>query len=334
MNDQNYFILHANCIPVKGATRSVICDLQQGEIHFIPNDLYDLLKQYSGVDIVEIKKKFNHKFDPVIDEYFDFLIQRKLGFWGYVHELELFPPMSMHWDEPSIINNAIIDFNKSSKHDFGSIVKQLEDLGCKHIQIRLFYSPSSGELSDLISCTEGSIIRSLEIICKYSGQVDYDSFFEASGRVSRMILYSSPEEKDDNRIIQTLQEITDHNHCGFVSPYYFSVNIQHFTESIAHNTCLNRKIGIDVEGHIKNCPSMQTSFGKFPGTSLLEAINEENFQKNWSLNKDQVDSCKVCEFRYICTDCRAFLNTDDSREKPKKCNYNPYKGIWEEPTFL
>jgi len=39
----------------------------------------------------------------------------------------------------------------------------------------------------------------------------------------------------------------------------------------------------------------------------------------------------VCEFRYICTDCRAFLvDPRDSRSKPLKCGYNPESGLWKE----
>lgn len=39
----------------------------------------------------------------------------------------------------------------------------------------------------------------------------------------------------------------------------------------------------------------------------------------------------MCEFRYICTDCRAFLvDPRDSRSKPLKCGYNPESGLWKE----
>ena len=66
--------LFANCIPVKGINRSVICDLQKGEVKVIPNDLYDILEKYESHTVDEIKKEYENKYDKVIDEYIDFLL--------------------------------------------------------------------------------------------------------------------------------------------------------------------------------------------------------------------------------------------------------------------
>ena len=56
-----------------------------------------------------------------------------------------------------------------------------------------------------------------------------------------------------------------------------------------------------------------------------------DFKKYWFINKDQIAVCKDCEFRYICTDCRAYIeNPEDMYSKPLKCAYNPYTSEWEE----
>ncbi len=40
---------------------------------------------------------------------------------------------------------------------------------------------------------------------------------------------------------------------------------------------------------------------------------------------------KFGEFRYICTDCRAYTeNPEDIYSKPLKCGYNSYTNKWEE----
>lgn len=50
----------------------------------------------------------------------------------------------------------------------------------------------------------------------------------------------------------------------------------------------------------------------------------------FSIN-DQIHICKDCEFRHICTDCRAYIeDPDDIYSKPLKCGYNPYTGEWAE----
>ena len=104
-----------------------------------------------------------------------------------------------------------------------------------------------------------------------------------------------------------------------------------FSESLQYNNCLNKKIGIDINGEIKNCPSMEKSYGNISNTSLLDVINNNEFKALWSINKDKINICKDCEFRYVCTDCRAFISDpDDIYSKPLKCGYNPYTNIWED----
>ncbi len=49
----------------------------------------------------------------------------------------------------------------------------------------------------------------------------------------------------------------------------------------------------------------------------------------WRIKKDMIDVCKICEFRYICPDCRVFITDDtDILSKPKKCNYDPITAVW------
>jgi radical SAM protein with 4Fe4S-binding SPASM domain len=52
---------------------------------------------------------------------------------------------------------------------------------------------------------------------------------------------------------------------------------------------------------------------------MLEAVEKKRFKNLWHINKDQIKVCKGCEFRYICTDCRAYVeDIDDKYSKPKK----------------
>ena len=128
-----------------------------------------------------------------------------------------------------------------------------------------------------------------------------------------------------------MDKITSSNHCGMISTDYFTINIKTFTEAQQHNTCLNRKISIDTEGYIRNCPSMKEHYGNIKDTTLQEALVHPDFKKYWFVNKDQISVCKDCEFRYICTDCRAYIeNPEDMYSKPLKCGYNPYTCEWEE----
>jgi SPASM domain peptide maturase of grasp-with-spasm system len=119
------------------------------------------------------------------------------------------------------------------------------------------------------------------------------------------------------------------SNCGSIHPTYFNNNIQFFTESQHHNTCLNRKICIDAEGNIKNCPAMSQSYGNIKYTPIAEIIGKQGFKDCWYICKDKIDVCKDCEFRHICTDCRAFIKDPKNiLSQPAKCGYNPYIAKW------
>ena len=76
---------------------------------------------------------------------------------------------------------------------------------------------------------------------------------------------------------------------------------------------------------------MSQSFGNIKDTTLAEALEKPDFKKYWNINKDKIHVCKDCEFRYICTDCRAYVeDPEDILSKPLKCGYNPYTGEWSE----
>ena len=47
------------------------------------------------------------------------------------------------------------------------------------------------------------------------------------------------------------------------------------------------------------------------------------------MNKDKIEECKECEFRYCCFDCRPDSNGKEINEKPWYCTYYPKEGRWE-----
>ena len=131
--------------------------------------------------------------------------------------------------------------------------------------------------------------------------------------------------------ISFLTENFSLSNCGIIDKKYFVNNLPFFTEAQHHNTCLNRKICIDENGDIKNCPAMKQSYGNIRTTTLKEAIEKPGFKDCWTISKDQIDVCKDCEFRYMCTDCRAFIKDPaNPYSQPAKCTYNPYICLWEE----
>jgi SPASM domain peptide maturase of grasp-with-spasm system len=339
MTQTQPFQLFANCFPVKGASRSTICDVQRHDFQFIPNSLYDILIAYESKTIEEIKAIFDNQYDEIIEEYFEMLNEKEFIF--FTNTPELFPKMSMQWDEPVHITNAIIDINEKSKIDFLNVFQQFEKLGCKYIQIRVFTPKMFDFIQNIIQQAEDLRVISVEFILPFPQNFDFEKWKKLVfdfPRISNIIFHQAKENKTlfesptgMGNIVKTMNNISSETHCGQISHHYFSLHLKTFTESQHHNTCLNRKISIDQNGNIKNCPSMTESYGNIKDTSLQEALNHPDFKKYWNITKDQINICKDCEFRHICTDCRAYLeNPDDIYSKPLKCGYNPYTCEWED----
>ena len=340
MMNKEVFKLIQNCIPVRGINQSLICDLHRKTYHTIPNDLYTILTNHEGKTIQEIKDSYNHEYDTIIDEYFEFLLEKEYIF--YTNTPDLFPEMNMQFHYPFEISNAIIDRNNQSKYDFYNAIDQLALLKCKFLEIRFFDTVSISEIEKLFTYLNNSksIIVSVGILLPFSISFEehQNKLLTKFARLSYLILHGAEQGKvissaPDNKghIIHTKDKITSEKCCGVINTSYFASNIRSFTESLQHNSCLNKKIAIDANGNIKNCPSMAQSFGNIKDTTLEEALYHKDFKKYWNISKDQITICKACEFRYICTDCRAYLtNPKDDYSKPLKCGYDPYTNVWEE----
>lgn len=335
--ETRYFKLYANCLLVKGASKSSICDLQRHTIHLIPNDLYELLSIYQHKSIAQIKKIYGKENSQAIDKYFEFLDKNELVFFCNKEDLVSFPSMDITYYEPSIITNAILDFNSETNYDYKSVFVQLSELGCKAIQMRFFEKIAASALPSILEALKGLRINCVELYIKFDNELEdgfFSSLIQDHLRITQLIIHSAPLNKVQPHhlldIYYTTEEIQDNTHCGVISSAHFSINIKTFTEAQQHNSCLNRKISIDVNGDIKNCPSSPQSFGNIAEVSLQNALLHKNFKDLWLINKDQIEVCKDCEFRYICTDCRAFItNPEDKYSKPSKCSYNPYTAEWE-----
>ncbi len=326
------------CHFVKGVNRAIICDLQRGQYIFVPLALVELFTQFDKYSVEEIKKNFPVSDHEYIDEYLDFLVKEEFIF--FTNTPDLFPRISTEWDEPYVISNMIVDIDKID-HPWDKIMETITSLGCRHLQIRCFSVKKIEYLVKILYVFFESRIASIELIVKWDGMLgekDIIELFESSQRLFTLIIHSCKDNavlessrKKYGNIQLTKQVIDSSSHCGIISQDLFSINNGTYFESVNYNSCLNRKISIDVNGDLKNCPSMMQSFGNINEVSIQEALGKQDFKKYWHIKKDDIEVCKKCEFKYICTDCRAYIeNPKDIYSKPLKCGYNPQTCEWEE----
>ncbi|WP_010178897.1 grasp-with-spasm system SPASM domain peptide maturase [Aquimarina agarilytica] len=338
--DQFNFKIFESCKPVKGAKRAIICDLERKTALLINEDLYTILTKNKNNTIAQIKSQYGHKNNKVIDDYFNYLIKHEVIFLCTVDELELFPEIQTHWNTPSVITNAIIDVDSESNHNFNSIFQELNDLGCKDVLLRFFDNTTLVYLTRILEKLNKSSIENIELILKYSGEFDNNlNFTELKNkfqRIASITIYDSPINNVSPNLNSTIElkfitnSLDSDTHCGFISPNHFRFENSFFFESLNFNNCLNRKISIDKKGNLKNCPSMKDHYGNIATKTISEVIENKKFTHLWTIKKDAINKCKDCEFRYICSDCRAFTEDNSMYSKPLHCNYNPYEAAWEE----
>jgi radical SAM protein with 4Fe4S-binding SPASM domain len=95
------------------------------------------------------------------------------------------------------------------------------------------------------------------------------------------------------------------------------------------NPCLGHQIAIDTGREIKPCLWWPSDLGNIHDTGKIkDMIISGKFDKYWEMNKDRIEVCSECEYRYNCMDCRIHSHSlnDNFSLKPSFCNYDPYTG--------
>jgi SPASM domain peptide maturase of grasp-with-spasm system len=322
---------------INGYNKSVICDFDRNKIKIVQNSLYDFCKDNSGQTIKEIKLKYSVNQHLLLFEYLDFLTNNEFAYIGSLHDMMHFSPINLEWDYHSQITNMVIEHSVFNYGQLNSIINQINMFEVEAFEyICLGDFINLEDLENIIRTLQQSdSLRCLKLQIKYNSLYTTErmsDFLKRNLFLQTLVIFSSPFSyiEENKNSLHFIQQTINIKFCGNIHPNYFSLNLPLFTESQAHNTCLNRKLCIDAEGNIKNCPAMERSFGNIKDTTLQEAIEKPGFKDLWFVHKDQIDVCKDCEFRHLCMDCRCFIKDPENiYSQPAKCTYNPYICKWQ-----
>lgn len=336
---------NTNITFVQGFTKGLLIDSYRNHIEFIPNSLVEFINNYEFRSVSNLSLTDYNK--EVVNEYLEFLISNEYCFL-FKSEKDAISFKTNHviYDSPHVITNCIFQIGAyTPKDSIVNIISELVSMECWFIEF-------------LIDCTYDKFLSIVTLLIEHKFNcafIHYNAGISSNSSLFNLIeslkklpldtcktkslnlnIYGS--ELSSSRIQMANFKINIHQNifpqninCGAIKKEYFSIHIENLRESIHKNSCLNRKISIDYDGNIKNCPSMPESYGNIRNTTLAEAIEKPGFKKYWDINKDKIHVCKDCEFRYICTDCRAYVeDPEDIYSKPLKCGYNPYTGEWSE----
>ena len=329
---KNYFNLFASCIPVKGASASVIMDLQRESWISIPNVLFEVLEK-TRLPINELKKIYKGKYDEGIDHYFNFLSDHELGF--FTDRPELFPKLNSEFRSPYPVLSSVINLNPNSTYDLKDVLSQLISLGTQTLQIRIHKGYDFDYLFDCLLLFQESRTRIVELFPSYSEELkkvlekrsfdDLRIFVYVFSKNKKLGLKLSKEKKlRVSRVNKSLEAYPSE----IISQDVFAVNTKFYLEAINFNVGLYRKVVIDYNGEIKNYTDHQISFVNVKQDAIADVIEKEEFKRKGNITNDKIEKCKDCQFRYMCLSNSDLNISDHITYKTKSCSYDPYKDYW------
>jgi SPASM domain peptide maturase of grasp-with-spasm system len=343
---EKYVLLFTDCVPVEGHTASAIYDLARGLISTFPSEYFPLLQMFRTHRLGELLATFPEEDRANLHDFFGFLLGNE--YVTFVDELAPFPEIPSAWDAPCSIENAIIDVN-TQRHDYRKIVSELDALGCVHLQVRSYSSAFNvPDLIDLARLCRGTSIQTLQAVIPHDpahSDDDYVSVVTSNRILIGLAVHSASQDRRIRvdygaqgasarvaamEIEMTTKKLESELDCGSITKMQLlRPSTTTFNELHHFNGCLNRKISIDESGQVRNCPAMGRSFGHHQTVTLSDIVAAPSFQSAWRARKDEIKVCQDCQFRYACTDCRAFLEDPGSEDsKPLKCGYDPYTDSW------
>lgn len=341
------FILSSSCKVVKGAKRSVLVDYQRTDVRIISNDYANLIEMLNRRVISSVKDKINVKSHEQFEKFLFFLISNEFGFIS--EDINSYPEISDEvFDNHINLFDSIIEVHpdRYNDSDFIKIIEKIDNLQCYSVQLRLLSRASLDllkELSDIIKKTNISYLE-IHVLGKIKNQKFYRSLIIDNPRLTELFIYGSENNKTVEVInkregyyqislgnINYRSSLLNDSICGainFQNLNFGELKIYNMLKN--HNGCLYKKLTIDSYGYIKNCPSIKSNFGHHSEIDLKKVIINKKFGFLGTIKKDEIEVCKDCEFRYSCTDCRAFTSDPDNiYSKPLKCGYDPYTNKWE-----
>lgn len=333
----NYFNLHSNCIPVLGAKNALICDLFRERYIRVPRDI---AFSFHNNKSILLDENLAHDSD-----FRELLILLEQDDWGHFTKIpEQFPRLNLNYEYNGKISNCIIDIENKIDYSLETIAKELDLLDCHAVQLRFYKAFELSYVNEILNYFQDTSVRYLEVLLQFDEvffseeelkkilvhQIRLKNIYVFSAHKDEIVTLTKTDSGHKWRIAYSSNHFKSEEACGKISEDRFTINLINFTEAKNFNSCLNCKIAIDKEGNIKNCPSLKKTFGNVKNTSLLKVTEKETFSNFFSIKKDDIDICKDCEYRYICTDCRAYTNSEEHHySKPAKCSYNPYNGTWD-----
>lgn len=107
----------------------------------------------------------------------------------------------------------------------------------------------------------------------------------------------------------------------------YKINKELIRKCLNGHNCFARRAYFSVDLDVYPCVmERRLVHGNISKTDLSTILKNEILK----FNKDVINECKECEFRYCCFDCRPDSNGKNIYDKPWYCTYLPLQGKWND----
>ncbi|MDX9694379.1 MAG: hypothetical protein RBT49_01170 [Bacteroidales bacterium] len=322
-NKNEYFSLFPNYIPIKGKHKCILADINNGEYFKIPELVFEVLNIniINSYNLNQLNRHFNNKYEDGIKGYFDYFVKNKIGF--YLKTNWQPAKISYEYKSPFKATNAIIEVENLNKYCITTLIKDLINLGCHEIEIRIINYNTLISILDILKKFQCDMVRSFYLnYLQENGkenlkiEKDIEKEIISNLKINQIKIFNSNNNTNtnNNKILHIAQSFfEDYGQTGLI------INPSYFYESQNFNASLNQKIVVDKEGNIKNYLNHKRTFGNVNNIIISDILFNSDFTKIWHISNDKIEICKECQYRYFCLNFSEILKKNNKYFKINYC---------------
>ncbi|MFV8334705.1 grasp-with-spasm system SPASM domain peptide maturase [Flavobacterium sp. RSP29] len=325
------FKLFSNCFSVKGINRAAIIDLQRKNYYLLPSQIIDYINEYSGKRIYHLFQDFKND-KSILKKYIRYFLNNELVIVD--NDINFYPAISNSFERPYRIDTITLHLHLEILALKIFLETKIDNLGICCLKL-ISEDSDIQKLAASLQLVDKSKIKTIVIFIKHRAGLEAElvKLKNKFSRITEIIFYDFEKNKNSkiNKFIYEIKSLNEILAMKIYNQDDFVLSLESFNESLNFNTAYNRTVYIDRSGNIKRHIEDQSIFGNIDVNDLNEVVSNEKIKEFWGINKDKIKVCKDCEFRYICPDGSIPFKekeTDLFYSTNTKCNYDPYKNLW------